>query len=109
MFVIVTKYLIPKGFAGLALFPFIFLKEKKHVHNVVMIQHEKIHIRQQIELLIVPFYVWYFVEFLFRYLQHKNKELAYRNISFEREAYQNESKIGFLEHRSFWNFLKYLK
>ena len=109
MFVIVAKYLIPKGFSGLTIFPFIFLKEKKDVSNPVMMQHEKIHIRQQMELLILPFFIWYGIEYFIRILQYKNKHLAYRNISFEREAYANESQNNFLQKRRFWNFLKYLK
>ena len=109
MFVIVAKYLIPKGFSGLTIFPFIFLKGKKHVSNPVMMQHEKIHIRQQMELLILPFFIWYGIEYFIRILQYKNKHLAYRNISFEREAYANESQNNFLQKRRFWNFLKYLK
>ena len=109
MFVIVAKYLIPKGFSGLTIFPFIFLKEKKDVSNPVMMQHEKIHIRQQMELLILPFFIWYGIEYFIRILQYKNKHLAYRNISFEREAYANESENNFLQKRRFWNFLKYLK
>jgi hypothetical protein len=109
MFVIVTKYLIPKGFSGMALFPFIFLKDKKDTHNLAMIQHEKIHLRQQLELLILPFFIWYIVEFLFRYLQNKDKHLAYRNNSFEREAYANESQSDFLQKRRLWNFLNYIR
>jgi len=109
MFVIVAKYLIPCGFSGITIFPFIFLKEKGNVSNATMIQHEKIHIQQQAELLILFFYIWYVVEFLFRYWRYKNKYLAYRNISFEREAYANESKLDFLLQRRFWHFLNYLK
>ena len=109
MFVIVAKYLIPKGFSGITIFPFIFLKEKKNVSNPVMMQHEKIHIRQQIELFILPFFIWYGIEYFIRILQYKNKHLAYRNISFEREAYANEYQKDFLQHRKFWNFLNYLK
>jgi hypothetical protein len=109
MFVIVAKYLIPKGFAGLTVFPFIFLKEKRDVSNPVMMQHEKIHIRQQMELLILLFFIWYGIEYFIRILQYKNKHLAYRNISFEREAYANESKEDFLEERRFWNFLNYIR
>lgn len=109
MFVIVAKYLIPKGFAGLTLFPFIILKEKTDVSNPVMMQHEKIHIRQQMELLILPFFIWYGIEYFIRILQYKNKHSAYRNISFEREAYANEMQKGFLMERPFWNFLNYIK
>ena len=109
MFVIVAKYLIPKGYSGMAVFPFILLKEKSYVSNNTMLQHEKIHLKQQIELLLVPFFVWYVAEFMIRLVQYKNKHLAYRNISFEREAYANESKKDFLKKRRFWNFLKYMK
>ena len=109
MFVIVAKYLIPKGYSGMALFPFILLKEERDVSNAVMIQHEKIHLRQQIELLILPFFIWYTFEFLIRILQYKDRHLAYRNISFEREAYANESQKDFLQKRKFWNFLNYMK
>ena len=109
MFVIVAKYLIPKGFAGITLFPFIILKEKRDVSNPIMIQHEKIHIRQQIEMLILPFFIWYGIEYLIRILHYKHKHLAYRNISFEREAYANESQNDFLQNRKFWNFLNYVK
>ena len=109
MFVIVAKYLIPKGFAGLTLFPFIILKEKRDVSNPVMMQHEKIHIWQQVELLILPFFIWYGIEYFIRLFQYKDKYIAYRNISFEREAYANESQKDFLEKRKFWNFLNYIK
>lgn len=109
MIVIVAKYLIPNGFSGMAIFPFIFLKEKKQRQNPVMILHEKIHLRQQAELLVLPFFVWYLFEFFFRLMQYKDSTLAYENISFEREAYANESQAGFLEQRKFWNFLNYLK
>ena len=109
MFVIVAKYLIPKGYSGMALFPFILLKERRDVSNVVMLQHEKIHLRQQLEMLILPFFIWYGIEYFIRILQYRDKHLAYRNISFEREAYANESQKYFLQHRKFWNFLNYLK
>lgn len=109
MFVIVAKYLIPKGYSGMALFPFILLKERRDVSNAVMLQHEKIHLRQQLEMLILPFFIWYGIEFFIRILQYRDKHLAYQNISFEREAYANESQKDFLQKRGFWNFLNYLK
>ena len=108
MIVLVFKYLLPKGYRGLTLFPFIFLLRKEDKQNVVLINHEKIHIRQQLELLVVPFFIWYGFEFLIRLMQFKNWSRAYRNISFEREAYKNEKDLDYLKKRSFWNFLKYL-
>ena len=107
MFVIVSRYLIPRGFRGITLFPFIIVSKSDLKQNPVMINHEKIHIRQQIELLILPFFIWYGIEFLIRCIMYKDKNAAYRNISFEREAYANEKDLNYLKQRSFWKFLKY--
>ena len=108
MLIIVTKYLIPKGYRGLTIFPFVFLRNKTEVTNAVLINHEKIHIRQQLELLILPFFVWYGIEFLIRLLILKDKKQAYMNISFEKEAYQNENNTNYIKERDFYRFIKYL-
>lgn len=89
-------------------FPFVFLADAADKNNLVFMNHERIHLRQQLEMLIVPFYVWYFVEYLFRLLQFKDSKKAYRNISFEREAYENEKDREYIKSRSFWRFLKYV-
>lgn len=101
--------MVPKGYTGITLFPFIFLKSKSLKSNTVLINHEKIHLKQQIELLILPFYLWYSIEFLFRLVRHKNWFTAYKNISFEREAFCNDTNLDYLKTRPFWQFLKYLR
>lgn len=108
MFLIVTKYLIPKGYRGLTVFPFVFLRARTERDFGILVHHERIHIRQQAELLVLPFFIWYFLEYLFRLIQYRNHDKAYRNISFEREAYANEKDLHYLKQRSFWQFLKYL-
>ena len=108
MIVLVFKYLIPKGFRGFTFFPFVFLSDKKDKAHTVLLNHERIHIRQQLELLIVLFFIWYGIEFLVRLIRYKNRRVAYYNISFEREAYANEKDLHYLKQRSFWSFLKYL-
>lgn len=108
MILLVSKYLIPKNFRGMTIFPFVILSHKKDKTNEVLIHHERIHIRQQVEMLVVLFFIWYGVEFFLRFLQYKNWNLAYRNISFEREAYSNENDLNYLKKRSFWMFLKYI-
>ena len=109
MILIVFKYLTPRGFRGLTFYPFVFILNRKDKLNKVFINHERIHLRQQLELLVVPFYVWYGLEFLLRLLQYRNRRKAYYNISFEREAYGNEKDLNYLQQRSFWDFLKYLR
>ena len=107
MIVVVFKYFTPKGFRGLTLYPFVLISNAKDRNDKVFLNHEKIHIRQQLELLVFPFYVWYILEFMFRWIQFKNRKKAYFAISFEREAYRNEKDLNYLKERSFWNFLKY--
>lgn len=107
MIVLVFKYLIPKGFRGFAFFPFVFLSDKKDKTHLVLLNHERIHIRQQLELLVFFFFIWYGIEFIARLMQYQNRREAYLNISFEREAYSNEKDLNFLKKRSFWGFLKY--
>ncbi|MBL7885828.1 MAG: hypothetical protein JNJ52_03710 [Flavobacterium sp.] len=108
MILIVFKYLTPRGFRGLTFFPFVFIASKSDKLNKVFINHERIHLRQQLELLVVPFYIWYGIEFGIRLLQYKNRKKAYYNISFEREAYANEKDFDYLKERSFWCFLSFL-
>ncbi len=108
MFVLVFKYLLPKGYRGLTIFPFVFIKRREDKANMILLNHERIHIRQQLEMLVVPFFIWYGFEFLIRYFQFKNWDKAYKNISFEREAYAKEKDPDYLKKRSFWNFLKFI-
>ncbi|OYQ44355.1 hypothetical protein CHU92_02545 [Flavobacterium cyanobacteriorum] len=108
MKIIATKYLIPKGFTGIALYPFIIVNDSSLRGNTRFINHEKIHLRQQAEMLILPFYLWYGIEFIVKMLYYGNRYKAYRNVCFEKEAYENEDDIAYLERRRPWNFIKYI-
>ena len=90
---------------GMAVYPFIFLKTKSPAR--LLINHERIHLRQQIEMGLVVFYIWYFAEYLIRLVQYKKHYLAYLHISFEREAFLNQQDFDYLKNRKFWAFLKY--
>ncbi|OSY87275.1 membrane protein [Tenacibaculum holothuriorum] len=106
--ILISKHIIPKGFVGLTLYPFIFLKRKDLKLNYELVNHEKIHLKQQQELLIIFFYLFYGLEWFIKLLKYKNGFLAYKNLSFEREAYLNESNLYYLEKRKLFSFLKYL-
>ena len=107
MILIVSKYLVPNGFRGLTVFPFVVLKQRESVVDAVLLNHEKIHLRQQLEFLLLPFFVWYGLEFLWHLLKQRDVKSAYNSISFEREAYANEKDLHYLKQRSFWRFLNY--
>lgn len=108
MLLIISKFWVPKGFTGITVYPFIFVRENYLRTNKTFVNHEKIHLRQQIELLIILFFIWYVLEFFVRLIQFGNRKKAYRNISFEREAYANESNADYLANRKFFSFLRYL-
>lgn len=104
--IILKNFPLRKKIAGITLWPFILVKMDNPTRR--LIRHEQIHLRQQLELLIIPFYIWYLIEWLIRWSVYKDKDKAYRNISFEREAYQNDLNADYLWSRGFWKFLKYL-
>ena len=108
MIPIVFKYLTTKGFRGITLFPFVIAKKKEDLLDPVFVNHEKIHLRQQLELLVLPFFIWYVVEFFIRWVQLKDKNKAYYAISFEQEAYKNEKNFDYLNKRTFASFLKFV-
>ena len=107
MIFIVSAFMVRKGFNGITLWPFIIARKKRLKEDAVFVNHEKIHLRQQAELLVIPFYLWYSLEFVFRIFQYKNKQAAYKNISFEREAYGHEKDPAYLKARPFWGFINY--
>ena len=92
--------------SGMALFPFILLKQKDFSLSSSLINHERIHLQQQLELLILPFYIWYLSEYLYFRMKGKNHQQAYRSISFEKEAYQNENDMNYLKIRKRWAYLR---
>ena len=108
MIILVNRFLLRKNFLGLTLWPFVILKYKELRGDEVFLNHERIHLRQQLELLIIPFFIWYSIEFIIRLSVYKNRSKAYRNISFEREAYKNEKNLQYLNRRFFWRFLKFM-
>lgn len=108
MFIVVSKYLIPNEFRAMTVFPFVLLKNDFDRENKILINHERIHYRQQKELLILPFYIWYFFDFMIKLSRYKDKNMAYMNVVFEKEAYDNENELNYLKSRTFWGFLKYI-
>ena len=106
--VLVFKHFFRRNYVGLTLWPFIFVKEDGLKEDTVLINHEKIHLKQQKELLILPFYIWYVCEWLLRTLLYLSTYRAYQNISFEREAYANENDLSYVQRRNAYSFLNYI-
>ena len=105
--IVIFRFIVPNGYAAITLWPFVVLRNKSLRDNKFLINHEKIHLRQQIELLILPFYLMYGIEFFVNLVKYRNWMRAYLNISFEKEATANDCDFNYIERRPFWNFIKY--
>jgi len=104
--VIYNKIIPFKGFSAMAFVWWIFARQELTDR---VVRHEEIHIRQQKEMIVIFFLLWYGIEWLLRLIQYRNRMTAYKNISFEREAYDNMSNIGYLNTRKAYSFIKYIK
>ena len=127
MKIIRNKYIPFPGYKAINLFGVLFVKNNAKIDEVT-INHESIHSAQIAEVMIasVPFalllwlftnvwlglllviasyYLWYVIEWLIRL----PKGDAYKNISFEREAYANQDDLSYLKNRKRFDFAKYIK
>ena len=108
MKIIRCSWFPPKKYTAIMLVWWLIVKDGVQVTSR-LINHEEIHSRQQKEMLIFFFFLWYGLEFLFRLAQYRDWDKAYRNISFELEAYANQYNIAYLNDRKHFAWFKYLK
>lgn len=106
---IIYNNIIPfKGFKAMNIFGVLFVRKGCKL-NDTDIRHELIHTAQQREMLYVFFFLWYVIEWLIRLLQYRNAHTAYRNISFEREAYTMQYTMTYIDCRRHYAWVEYLK
>lgn len=107
MKVIHNKFFPFGSYRTINLFGVLFTKNNKLSKRTI--NHESIHTAQMKELLYIPFYIWYAIEYLFTRFSNSTQNKAYRDISFEEEAYNNEGKPYYLKIRKPYSWFKYLK
>lgn len=108
---VIQNKLIPfKGFKYINLFGLILTRDKSKITDIEY-NHEKIHLKQMQEMLWLPFHIWYLIEYLVistvRLFDKQNER--YHDISFEEEAYANESNLDYCNERQHFAWLKYIK
>lgn len=93
-----NRFIPFKGFKAINIFGVVFVREgmtmKPRDYN-----HEAIHTAQMKELCYISFYIIYFFEWLYYLIRKRSWKRAYRAISFEREAFANQSNYHYLENR----------
>lgn len=97
---------MPKGIC-LNLFGTFWTRDSSWIDKYV-INHEKIHTAQQRELLFIPFYILYILEWIVKLFKYRNWQKSYYNISFEREAYKYGHDITYLMNRKHYSWTKFI-
>ena len=129
---IIPNSILPlKGFVAMTVWPFVFVR-KEYANKLprAVLRHEEIHGEQQRELLTLgfvvasilavlgcgwwsllslPLFFWlYIMEWLVKCVVFRNAKTAYKNISFEREAYANQSLPGYVDERAPMAWIDYI-
>ena len=102
MKVIYNRFIPFKGYFAINLFGVIFARRGMGRMSRVERNHEYIHTLQQRELLFLPFYLLYLLEWTWWLVRLRNAQRAYHAISFEREAYAHQSDEDYPRHRKWF-------
>lgn len=85
----INKFLPPKNYLFINILGIFFTRKTEEELELVpegKIRHEKIHTRQMLECLIIPFYLIYILNYLINLFIYKDHFTAYEKILFEQEA-----------------------
>lgn len=106
--IIVKNKIIPFGnYTTINLFGILFTKSD--YLSPMTINHERIHTKQMLELLIVGYYLWYIIEYIIVRFCHRKQNAAYHDISFEEEAHNNDTNLHYLDNRKHFAWWKYVR
>ena len=112
---IIRNSIIPaKGFKAINLFGVLFVRGNAVISKKTL-RHEHIHTMQMREMLYVPFYLWYGIEYVIRFFgwifEKKPRDPDYKpcdRMSFEKEAYGNEHDVYYPKTRKHFSWFKYI-
>lgn len=130
---IIYNNLIPlKDYTAVTMWPVIFARKSRRPLKTHEENHEKIHLRQQLEVLIASaavlaalililgwpwwwmlvslavYYAGYGIDYAVRYFAYGSPNEAYRNIAAEQEAYLNEHDRAYLRQRRPFAWIRYI-
>lgn len=115
---IVNKWIPVKGFSAINLFGIFFVRPEAKITKRLL-NHESIHTEQIKETGYIGFYILYVLEWLYRLVcgvifGYDKKtfrtiwDAAYKSISFEVEAYGNQTNYSYLNTRKRYAWTRFL-
>jgi hypothetical protein len=106
MKIIYNKILPFLGFVAINLFGIVFARIEHKPLTKKTINHEEIHTAQMREMLYVFFYLFYGLEWIIKLFIYGKD--SYRNISFEREAYEHDQEYDYLSKINLFAWVKFI-
>ena len=123
MKIVYNKWIPFPGFFAMNLFGILFIREENRYKEIgkITYNHENIHTSQMLDFvrgnekrLIIGgllFYMVYFIEWLIKLIITGftlGRVKAYKSISFEQEAYNNQYDLLYLENRKSFSWTKHI-
>ena len=106
---IYSKFIPFKGYIAILILFWMVVREEYRLSLPWFADiHETIHLRQELEMGIILFYVWFVVEFLVKLMITLSWSRAYRSVAFEQEAYRNQLEKRYLDNRRHYAWIKYV-
>lgn len=108
---VIYNNIIPfKGYKAINIFGLVFVR-KGAKFTEVDYNHEHIHSKQMAEMLWIFFYLWYGIEYLIIlcFAKWNKQNERYHDVSFEEEAYNNDSNLDYISTRKHYAWFKYIK
>ena len=94
---------------AITIYPFIFVRRDSR-DNEELLRHEKIHIIQQLELLLIGAVLLYVFEYFYaRYYKKMNARQAYYYTALEQEAHRNAMDKEYLSQRKMYALFRYIR
>lgn len=97
------SYFTPITIGAITIGPFVF--SRGEISEVTK-NHETIHWQQYIECGIIGFIILYYLFYVINFLRYRDGEKAYFEIPFEKEAYDNDENLEYLEGRERYSWIR---
>lgn len=100
---VILSYLTPIEIGAITIGPLVFSRGEM---SDVTKNHESIHWQQYIETGILGFIVLYYSFYFWNWLKYRDGQTAYYMIPFEKEAYDNDNNLDYLQSRKRYSWAK---
>ena len=100
---VILSYFAPIEIGAITIGPFVF---SRGLMSEITKNHEAIHWQQYIDCGIIGFIILYYLFYAINLLRYRDGQTAYYMIPFEKEAYDNDNNLNYLDTRTRFAWVK---